>query len=277
MKNMKYEILKMSGLYEGNIYEEVLNEGIVFFKNSKKIQKLSNALNKKAEKMLKKGEVEASKELLKFANEANRIAGKFEVLEKQYSIFANREDKQKLIEQYKNTSSEFSVLINIARTESFKRAAVAAKCLAITAGVLLGGGILLYVLESGSGVLTGAVNNLQQRVNMPIAPQTITRSSNLGTRITQSGRIISNRLETAARGSVIDQTNEHLLKASLAVGATVAGVAGVGILSKLKKAGINNKVIFDTVAALEELKSVEIGSSSKRTIPMEDPMEDELL
>lgn len=243
MNEVKSEILKNSGLNE-----EVLEEGIVFFKNSKKIQRLSNALTKKADKLSAKGNIEAAKELFRFSREANKIANKFKQLEDEFSIFGSKTEKERIKADYEKVTNEFSSLIQIAKDERFKKTVATAKGLAIVAAILFAGGTLLAGMESSMGTLTKAGENLGAR-----ASNLVTTSSSTDTITDIAGR----RAERMAKGIYIKQTNDALMKTALASGATVGTVVGSGVLNKLKKSGIKNKAISDTVRAIEELKSVE--------------------
>jgi len=245
MSDLRNEILFNSGLNEDT---EVLEEGIVLFKNSKKIGRLGKALVKKADKLAKKGKTDEANELFRFAKETNRIANKFKVLEDQYSVFGSKDTKQEIKSEYDNVSKEFSGLLEIAKQESFKRAAAAAKGLAIVAAVLFAGGTLLAFMETGSGAVTGAGTNLSAR-----AANAVTSTSS-----TDTGLDIAKRAgERLTNNAIVRSTNKDLVRTALAGGATVGGVVGTGALGKLKKSGIQNKTITDTVRTIEDLKKSE--------------------
>lgn len=242
MSDLKVEILKNSGLNEE---VEQLNEGLVFFKNSKKIKRLARAITKKADKLAKKGKGEEANSLYRFSKEAIKVANRFEKLEKEFSFFGSKDEKEDIKARYESVKEEFSELLKIAKEDSFKRAITLVKGIAIVASILFAGGVIMNGMENSSGVFTNAANNLGARI---ANTQTVTGSP--GVMAKEAG-------ERIARGVLIRQTNDDLASAALATGATVGSVIGAGALNDMKKAGVRNKTITDTVRTIEDLKSQE--------------------
>jgi len=242
MNEISKDILKNSGLNEEI---EQLDEGIVFFKNSKKIKRLSKTIVKKADKLSKKGKTEEANELFRFAKEANKVANRFEELEKEFSIFGSGDEKEDIKRRYESATENFSELLKIAKEDAFKRAASMAKGLVIVASILFAGGVIMSGMENSSGVFTKASENLGARMG-----NAVTTSSSPANSLRLAG-------ERVTRNVVINQTNDDLTKAALAAGATIGSVIGAKSLGSLRKAGIGNKTITDTVRVIEDLKSQE--------------------
>lgn len=238
--SIKQEILKNTGLNE-----EVLEEGIFFFKNSKKINRLAGKLEKKAEKLFKKGDISGSRELYKFLNEARGIATRFENLENQFSFFMNKENKELLKKKYNDLSLEFSKLLGIAKNEAFKSAALKVGGLAIVAAIIFAGGIFLTNLEFQHKTFSFAKENIAARFmkRRPAGPGV-------------AGAVTST-MDRLSADAVIRRTNDDLLSASVGVGATVAGAIGGNALMRMKRYKLENKTMNDTVRTLEDLKSYE--------------------
>lgn len=242
MNEIKAKILINSGINEET---ELLDEGIVFFKNSKKIKRLSRTIVKKADKLARKGKSEEANSLARFAKEANKVANRFEQLEKEFSIFGSKDEKEDIKARYEDVSQEFSELLKIAKEDSFKRAATLAKGLVVVASILFAGGLIINGMEQNAGVFTNAVNNLGARI-----ANTKKTTGSPGVMAREAG-------EKIARGIVIRQTNDDLAKAALATGATIGSAIGATALNDMKKAGVRNKTITDTVRVIEDLKSQE--------------------
>lgn len=237
---------------------EYLEEGIVFFKNSTKMKRLSKNLSNKREKLIKKSDMENAKALSALITEIDTIVKKFEAVEQKFKQAKGKEAKGNIKQEYKNLEKEFKKLLKVARKDSTKKALIAVGGLAIVAGVIAAGIFGLQSLET-TGVLDNAGANVDARLrkaNLINTTQT-TGSDGVQEIIGKTGQRVAGSF---VYDQIIKSTNKDLVQAATITGATAGGVVGAGVLQKLRKMGQKNKTIADTVAALEDLKSAEIKS-----------------
>jgi hypothetical protein len=83
-----------------------LNEGVRFFKESKKIKKLRKKISDKMDGL----EEEEKKDLQEFLDKTEEIASKFENIEKDFKKAKSSEVKKKVIQQHKKLKNEFKEL-----------------------------------------------------------------------------------------------------------------------------------------------------------------------
>ena len=95
-----------------------IEEGIVFFKNSKKIRKLAQVILQKSQFIEND---EEKKAIISLVNKINRLAEKFNAVEELYK--ARRitgGNKQEVRQQYKTLETEYVDIVNLAKKEQTK-------------------------------------------------------------------------------------------------------------------------------------------------------------
>ena len=90
-----------------------LEEGITFFKNSKRMKKLSAVILQKSQFI---EEDDKKREIIKLVNKINRLADKFEVLEQSYKTG----DKNTIKQQYRKLETEYADVVALAKKEEMK-------------------------------------------------------------------------------------------------------------------------------------------------------------
>ena len=258
---LQEEIRNNSGISEDIVY---LEEGIVFFKNSSKMKRLGKSLAKKHEKLVKKGDIENAKALAALVHEIDVIAEKFRKVEEKYK---NTVQKSKVKAEYADLETEYKKLITIAKKDSTKKALIATGGLVLVAGVLVAA---LFGFDSlyQAGTLDNAAGNIEMRAEKSL----FNKEASAAIANSKGGLDAVSNMATRAAGNtmydqVIKATNKDLVKTVSAAGATVGGLLGVGVMSKLQKMGTKNKTISSTVKVLQDLKAAEKfkkkGSSSE--------------
>ncbi len=248
---LQEQILSNSGI-DADI--EYLEEGIRFFKNSTKMDKLAKKLSKKHEKLVNKSDMENAKALSALISEIDKVSKKFKQVEEKFKAAKGKENKKAIKSEYAQLEKEFKKLIDIAKKDSTKKALIAAGGLALVVGILAAG---IFGLSSlGQGTLENAGTNLQARAGkMNLAKTTQTTSSDgVADIVGKAGTRIAGNI---TYDTVIKSTNKDLVQSATVAGATAGGVLGAGVLGKLRKMGQNNKTIAQTVSAIEELKTTE--------------------
>lgn len=95
-----------------------LDEGIVFFKNSKKMKRLANVILQKSQFIENDDE---KKQIISLVNKINKLSDKFESLEQMYK--ARRmigKTPQEIKQQYKTLETEYADVVSIAKKEQTK-------------------------------------------------------------------------------------------------------------------------------------------------------------
>lgn len=96
------------------LQEDIIEEGIVYFKNSNKIKKLIETIELKTQRVEEEDKRKIINSLL---NKLESLKNKFEVLEKAYY---STKDKKTLKKEYKEVQEEFNDLINLGAKEQIK-------------------------------------------------------------------------------------------------------------------------------------------------------------
>ena len=251
--DLQEEIRDIAGIDE----IEYLSEGIVFFKNSKKIGRLAKVINKKREKLLNKGDMASAQALKPLYDEAIKVADAFDKLENEFKS-SKGNDKTKIKAKYKEAEVRFKKLLKIAKKDSTKKALLAAGGLAVIAAIMVAAVFGIQSFQA-SGVLAGAGDNVGARVanfkNAKVPDGAIFNTGNARANI-GLGRAAKN-IANFANDSKIQQTNKDLMKVAGVAGGVGAGVVSADLIRKLKTAGRNNKTIADTAIALEAIGKVD--------------------
>jgi len=92
---------------KSKIEEIYLNEGVRFFKESKKISRLRKKIFGKMNQVSSEEEKE---DLREFLDKTEEIAKDFEEIEKKFKKAKSKEEKKKVLEQHKNLKEKFKVL-----------------------------------------------------------------------------------------------------------------------------------------------------------------------
>ena len=235
---------------------EYLSEGIVFFKNSKKIGRLAKYINKKREKLMNKGDMASAQALKPLYDEAMKVADSFEKLENEFKT-SKGNDKTKVRAKYKEAEQKFRRLLKVAKKDSTKKALAAAGGIAVVAGIIIAAVFGIQSLGA-SGALAGASDNLGARVanfkNARVPDGAIFDTGNVRANM-GLGRAAKN-IANFANDQTIKNTNKDLMKVAGTAGGIGAGIISADLLNKLRKAGKTNKTIADTAIALEGLSKV---------------------
>ncbi len=115
------ELKKRLEIYkkENNIREEVLEEGIRFFKTSRKLYKLVEILLTKLERI---EELEEKRRMVTLINKIDRLAKKFEKIETDYKVEKILKNKNPTAKKrYADLTIEFSELVKMAKREDMKK------------------------------------------------------------------------------------------------------------------------------------------------------------
>lgn len=105
------EKMKLEQLF---LLEDIIEEGIVYFKNSNKIKKLITTIEEKTQRIEEEDKRKIINSLL---NKLENLKNKFEILEKAYY---STKDKKTLKKEYKEVQKEFSDLIELGTKEQIK-------------------------------------------------------------------------------------------------------------------------------------------------------------
>jgi len=255
MSDLYNDIRKNAGI--DDVY---ISEGIVFFKNSNKIKRLSKYLEKKHQQLIKKNMINDANALAELIMVVNSIANKFEEVENDFKNSKDKRVKNALKQKYENLESEFKKMLDVAKKESVKKALAATGALAAFAGILTAG-IFGFMSFKNTGVLDTAMDNLAARKELiDLNKKTLQPTDD---KIEMLKRAGSNIVGGAVLRSFIKNTNQELVTVATAAGATVGGVLSVEAIHKLKKSSIKDKTIADTIRAIEELKQYEEKSTKK--------------
>lgn len=142
MNAIKEEILSNSGL------KEEINEGIKYFKDSKRLRKLSNKIAIRATKAAgNKG----FKEVEEIIEKLEKVADEFEDLENRFNI-ADRKEKKQIKNEYNLIKQSYEELIKIINRQTFNALAKAGFNLALIAAPMIFA--YIKVAEIGESVKT---------------------------------------------------------------------------------------------------------------------------
>lgn len=117
--NKKNENIKIDDRRRFSIdTDETLEEGIRFFKTSKKLEKLSRAISNKLERL---EEPEDRRKVITLLNKLDRLAEKFDKVETLYKIEKIKKEGHPVAErEYNQLTLDFSEIIRLAKRESTK-------------------------------------------------------------------------------------------------------------------------------------------------------------
>jgi len=256
---LQQEILENSGIEPDLVY---LEEGIRFFKNSTKMDKLAKKLSKKHEKLVKKSDMENAKALQSLVQEINKVSDKFKQVEEKFKQAKGKENKKAIKSEYARLEKDFKKLVDVAKKDATKRALIAAGGIAIVVAILAAG--IFGFTSLGQTTLEGAATNLDARASK-IGLARTTRTTGSDGIVDVVGKTGTRIVGNVTYDTVIKSTNKDLVQAATVAGATGAGVLGAGVIQKLRKMGQNNKTIAQTVAAIEDLKSAEKKKSVEKS------------
>jgi predicted nuclease with TOPRIM domain len=143
-----------------NIQEQILlnagtlEEGLIFFKESKKLKSLADKISNKLSKNKEKGKLdkEQIKTIENIVKELKQASDDFDKLEKEYK---KTNDKKKIREQYKELRKKYSHLIKRLKDEKNKKIFTILGISAIIAGALTG----LYSMGIGVSVASSRASD----------------------------------------------------------------------------------------------------------------------
>ncbi len=229
------EIQKNSG-------ELYLSEGIMFFKDSKKMRRLENMINKKLATAKKKGDISNLSSLDTLMKKIQEITFAFERLETKYKESKDKGEKQKLKAQYNSIKKKYEDLLRIVNKETVKKVIIAVGLTALIVSILFVGFHVLVGFEQ-SGVLTAAAENVGNRIG----------SANS-----------TNVIDKAVRGVKISQTNSSLQAVLTTLGITLGAPIGLAKLSQLQKKYRKDKMTTSTFRVLNKLESAEAAKDKSK-------------
>lgn len=240
---------------------EYLEEGIVFFKNSTKMKRLGKNLISKHAKLIKKGDLTNAKALNILTVEVNKIAKEFEDVEKKFKAAKDKDAKDEVRKEYADLEKHFKKIVNVAKKDSTKRALIAVGGLALLVGVLAAG-IFGIISMDNAGITKAAADNLGARsdilkMDRLSDAEALRKTGGKVTGVPSVDRFTAGGARVAANflsNQVVRSTNKELVQASMIVGGTAAGVLSVPVIGQLRKLGLKNKTIADTVAAIESIQ-----------------------
>ena len=250
-----------------NLYEEIrgnagiddieyLSEGIVFFKNSKKIGRLAKYINNKREKLMKKGDMASAQALKPLYDESMKVADAFEAIENEFKN-SKGNDKTKVKAKYKDAEQKFKKLLKIAKKDSTKKALAAGGGIAVVIALIVAAVFGLQSLQA-SGALSGAGENIGARVanfkNSRVPNSSVFNTGN--TAADEGLGKATKGIFNFANDQKIKATNKDLMKVVGTAGGLGGGILSAGLIGKLRKAGKTNKVIADTAFALDGLDKI---------------------
>lgn len=243
--------MKLENLLE-DIHEEELNEGIKFFKTSKKIK----SAIKKVKKELYKLEDEQIEPVRKFILKAEQIANKFDALENLYRNAKTKQEKQNLKLEYKLVEEENNKLISMIKQEDFKK---------VLKGSLVAIGIVAIILSALS--FTGVLSSLAEESIKKTAYHggkafTYSKIADVTQKVSNSGANLEtiaglksesdkNKLLATLWGNIA-RANNFIMKNETKAGLFGAGTLGISNFLKIKSPKINK-----FVSAMKELEGYE--------------------
>lgn len=237
------EIRKYAG-----INEYYLTEGIVFFKNSNKINRLSKRIGKKKEYYMKKGKYDEAELIGEIQKEFENIYNVFKKIEQKYKK-SSKIKKESIKQEYKEAEKYFDNILKITNDSDKSRILKNVGLLGITAGILfLGSYAFAGLIQSGSINIDNVARNLESRSNN----MGITQQSSAGS---HSG--IQNSMNSFVNDQIIKATNDDLLKSSAMAGSTATGVIAATVGNKMHTIGKDNTLIGKAAAAIRNLKNFE--------------------
>lgn len=254
--------------------EQELNEGIVFFKESRRLKKFAEKIEKRANKAAKKGKVdgiEKGKDLIKAVN---AVAIQFEELE---TAYANpdtaRIEKKMLKQKYNALLQKYTGILNIAKKKETAEFMQNIGATALIVALLVGAVFTISHFDfqnanlagkfddakdklSGAGdkikdVAAGAKRNIDLRSGK-VDPTAKEVFSQIGSKIKGV-----NPFYKLAQEAAIKETNANLFKAAIGAGVTVGAIATPKIMKNMKKYGEENKVALNTVKVIDQYKALE--------------------
>jgi hypothetical protein len=159
---------------------EKLNEGITFFKNSGRIEKLVRKIKVRSTLIR---DIKSKEELNSFCNNLLKIAPQFRNLESEYEEAESKEEKRTIKEKYAFLEEKYRELINSINKESFFKAVKIANVSLFVATIV---GILVFAL-------LGKPENFYQNDNLPKIKYTIAKfmEKNNSSLLNDTGTILS--------------------------------------------------------------------------------------
>jgi len=229
------EIKKNSG------YEE-LNEGIKWFKDSKKMRRLEKAIESKIKIAQKKGDVANLEKVEDLLNRIQKITFSLETLEKKYKDAKDEKKKISLKSDYNKIKLKYTELLKIVSKQDVRNALVAAGVIVLAITILLMGFGVLNLMNN-SGALDQAAENINQRLN----PST-------------------NMLGRALQGEVIRRTNPSMVMAMATLGMSVTGsVFSLSKLTELEGKYEKNAMTVKTFRVVKKLASAAKEADKSKT------------
>jgi hypothetical protein len=256
MKYIIEEMKRYSGAQESESY---IVEGITFFKNSSKLKYLYKSIAKKVNKHKESGKNLKDVEYLSdFMNSLNSIVLQFEAVEKKYKDTKEKEEKQKIKQEYAGLEKKFEKVLDAVKQDRTRKAMIALGVAGAIVAIILIGAIGLIVLEN-AGILAGAGTNIQARAEkLGLVGGAKTIATSTGNR--ELDTIANNAIKDVRDlyyDSVIKSTNDELFKTAAVVGATAASVATADTIGRLKKKGSKNRLFADAIEVVEKIKKEE--------------------
>jgi len=218
---------KVSELCEDDIY---LTEGLVFFKNSKRLKNLARKMEKRkvSVKMLSpKNRID----LQRVIDKINIVANKFELVETQFKAAKAIKDKEaakKVAMKYKELKAEYINLIKAINKESVKKALKVAGIAGLAAAALYFGitfitqtGVFAANLAKAKTAVGKGASTLQQKLDKPV----------YGGKIARKAEIEGSLFGKWTSGEELQKINQDIKNINIAaIGTAAAGGIGGGLL-----------------------------------------------
>jgi hypothetical protein len=182
-----------------------LEEGIVFFKNSKKMKKLAGTILQKSQFIEDDNE---KKQIISLVNKINKLADKFESLEQMYKTRRLiGKTPQEIKQQYKTLETEYADLVAIAKKEQTKTILKNINAYAIMVASMIIPTILIGKLSKQFGSINPITHNKELnpflRAGVYMTTAGVVRSLSPAHRIENVNKDIVNRSSSALQNKEI--------------------------------------------------------------------------
>lgn len=136
--------------------EIYLTEGVRFFKNSKRLDRLADKLEKKISIFTRE---EERAEIMKISKKVRQISQEFRNIEEKYADLDNKDKKERLRGQYKSVENKYKELVRIINEETIINYSGAAAITGILATILLVSYNFFFSSGFSGDVVTLSTNN----------------------------------------------------------------------------------------------------------------------
>ena len=234
--------------------QEPINEGIRFFKNSKRLTKLGNKIGHRA---MKKGGTRGYNEVKEYVEKLEEISGKFTDMERKYKETNTKEDIKKIKADYEFLETDYEDLMEILKRQTFTTLTRAGFKLAVLATplVLTYAHISLFEDFVQGALQRGGEDAVKDLGNLDTFKQSFGSGEDIATTAGEQA--------TKQTGPIMSKLYDYALKI-----ATFTGV--VSLLNFINKQVTTKSLYNETRRAIDDLKRKEESASQQDDLEVEE-------